>query len=458
MSTHSLIDGAAAPIRLVPVAESDLAAWLEAAPASLRQWATANALKGEAGRHLAIPGADGAIDRIVVVYDPAQALWALGSLPLTLPEGDYSLEGALAPALATDMAAGWALGAYAFTRYRKARRQPARLVWPAAADRGEATRIADAIWLVRDLVNTPAEDLGPGELADAAVSLAKRHGAEVRVLRGDELLAQNYPMVHAVGRGSVRPPCLVDITWGDPSAPKVTLVGKGVCFDSGGYDLKPAAGMKLMKKDMGGGANVLGLASLLMAGKRKIRLRVLLPTVENLVSGNAFKPMDIIPTRKGLTIEIGNTDAEGRLILCDPLAEGDSEKPAILIDMATLTGAARVAVGPDLPAMFCNDDKLAADIQAASTAVNDPVWRMPLWKPYRKWLDSKIADMNNVSESPFAGSITAALYLQEFVSPTTPWVHFDMYAWNASARPGRPEGGEAQAIRALDRMIGERFG
>ncbi len=458
MSTHSLIDGAAAPIRLVPLAESAFQAWSEAGSALRRQWIAANALKAEAGRHLAIPGPDGTIAEIVAIYDPAQPLWALAGLPDALPEGDYALSDEVGSALATAMATGWALGSYAFTRYRKRRRQPARLVWPAAADRAEVTRVADAIWMVRDLVNTPAEDLGPAELAAAAEALGQRHGAAVRVLRGDELLAQNYPMVHAVGRGSVRPPCLVDLTWGDPGAPKVTLVGKGVCFDSGGYDLKPAAGMKLMKKDMGGAANVLGLASLLMAGKRNIRLRVLVPTVENLVSGNAFKPMDIIPTRKGISVEIGNTDAEGRLILCDPLAEADSENPALLIDMATLTGAARVAIGPDLPAMFCNDDALAGEIAAAAAAENDPLWRMPLWKPYRKWLDSKAADINNVAESPFAGSITAALYLQEFVSPTTPWVHFDMFAWNASARPGRPEGGEAQTIRALDRMIGERFG
>ncbi|WP_374447137.1 M17 family metallopeptidase [Stella sp.] len=458
LATEALVDGAAAPIRLVPVAESAFPVWLETAPGATRQWAAANGLKGEAGRHLAIPGAGGAVAEIVVVYDPAQPLWALAGLPDGLPEGDYALGGDPDGGLATQMAAGWAIGAYAFTRYRKRRRAPARLVWPAAADRAEATRLAEAVWLVRDLVNTPAEDLAPADLAQAAVALGHRHGAEVRVLTGDELLAQNYPMVHAVGRGSSRAPCLVDLTWGDPAAPKVTLVGKGVCFDSGGYDLKPAAGMKLMKKDMGGSANVLGLASLLMAGQRKIRLRVLVPAVENLVSGNAFKPLDVIPTRKGLTVEIGNTDAEGRLILCDPLAEADSEKPEILIDMATLTGAARVAVGPDLPAMFCNDERLAADIQAAAAATGDPVWRMPLWKPYRKWLDSKVADINNVSESPFAGSITAALYLQEFVSPTTPWVHFDMFAWNASARPGRPEGGEAQAIRALDRMIADRFG
>ncbi|MGE0714560.1 MAG: M17 family metallopeptidase [Alphaproteobacteria bacterium] len=458
MSTEALIDGAAAPTTLVPVSDADFAGWLEARPEATRRWVAANAFKGEAGRHLAFPAADGAVAEVVVVYDPAQPLWGLAGLPGALPEGDYRLAEPVAGVLATELAAGWAIGAYAFTRYRARKRAPARLVWPAAADRGEATRVADAIHLVRDLVNTPAEDLGPAELAGAAEALGSKHGATVKVISGAELLAQNYPTVHAVGRGSSRPPCVADLVWGDPDAPKVTLVGKGVCFDSGGYDLKPASGMKLMKKDMGGGANVLGLASLIMAAKRKVRLRVLLPTVENLVSGNAFKPLDVIRTRKGITVEIGNTDAEGRLILCDPLAEADGEKPAVLIDMATLTGAARVALGPELPAMFCNDDALAADILAASAAVGDPMWRLPLWKPYRKWLDSKVADINNVSESGFAGSITAALYLQEFVSATTPWVHFDLFAWNNAVRPGRPEGGEAQAIRALDRMIATRFG
>ncbi|MCC7273589.1 MAG: leucyl aminopeptidase family protein [Alphaproteobacteria bacterium] len=458
MSTASLIDGAAAPVTIVPVAESGFDAWLSGLSPASRQWVAANALKAEAGKHLALPAAGGGIAEIVAVYDEGQPLWALGGLPDTLPEGDYRLPVGMAPALATAFAAGWAIGSYAFTRYRKRRRAPARLVWPEGADRAEATRLAEAVWLVRDLVNTPAEGLGPADLAAAAAALGKRHGAAVRILTGDELLAANYPMVHAVGRGSARPPCLVDLTWGDPAAPKVTLVGKGVCFDSGGYDLKPASGMKLMKKDMGGAANVLGLASLVMAAGRKVRLRVLVPAVENLVSGNAFKPLDVIATRKGITVEIGNTDAEGRLILCEPLTEADGENPALLIDMATLTGAARVALGPELPAMYSNDDGLAADILAASAAVHDPLWRLPLWKPYRKLLDSNIADINNVSESPFAGSITAALYLQEFVSRTTPWVHFDLYAWNNAVRPGRPEGGEAQAIRALDKVIADRFG
>ena len=453
----ALIDGAASPVSIVPLTPAAYDGWLAGQPATTRQWLAANGFKAEGGRYLLIPDGGGAVGAVLVVYDPAERIWGLGALPTALPEGDYCLAEPVAADVATDLAIGWALGAYAFTRYKKRSRAPARLIWPAAADRAEVARIATSIILVRDLINTPAEGLPPEALAAAGAEMAKRHGATVRILKGDQLLAENYPMVHAVGRGSLQPPCLLDITWGDPGAPKVSLVGKGVCFDSGGYDLKGAAGMKLMKKDMGGGANVLGLANMIMAAGRKVRLRCLVPTVENMVSGNAFKPMDIIPTRKGLTVEIGNTDAEGRLILCDPLAEADSEKPAMLIDMATLTGAARVALGPELPALFCNDDTFAADIAAAAATVGDPVWRLPLWKGYRKQLDSKAADINNISEAPFAGSITAALYLQEFVSPTTPWAHFDMYAWCNATKPGRPEGGEAQAIRALDRMIAERF-
>jgi leucyl aminopeptidase len=279
----------------------------------------------------------------------------------------------------------------------------------------------------------------------------------VKLIVGDDLLAQNYPTIHAVGRGSVRAPRLIDITWGDASAPKLTLIGKGVCFDTGGYDIKSASGMKMMKKDMGGSATVLGLAHAIMASGLKVRLRVLVPAVENSISGNAFRPMDIFKTRKGLTVEIGNTDAEGRLILCDALAEAASEDPALMIDMATLTGAARVALGPELPVLFSNDETVAAEILAAGTAEADPLWRLPLWKSYRKYLDSKIADINNASDSGFAGAITAALYLQEFVGKV-PWVHIDTYAWNGSTRPGRPEGGEGLALRALYHMIQKRFG
>ncbi len=321
-----------------------------------------------------------------------------------------------------------------------------------------AERLAAAVFLARDLVNTPAGDLGPEELAAAAVHVAESAGACHRVIVGDDLLAENYPTIHAVGRASTRAPRLVDITWGDPAAPKLTLVGKGVCFDSGGLDLKTASGMRLMKKDMGGAAIMLGLAQAIIDARLPVRLRVLLPCVENSVSGNAMRPMDIVRTRQGLTVEIGNTDAEGRLILCDALAEASTETPALLIDMATLTGAARVALGPELAALFCNDDRLAAALLEASAAEEDPMWRMPLWRPYRKMLDSKVADLNNVSEGPYAGAITAALYLQEFVAPGIPWAHFDVMAWNPQSRPGRPEGGEATALRALYAHIAQRFG
>ncbi len=317
--------------------------------------------------------------------------------------------------------------------------------------------MARAVFLARDLANTPAGDLGPEELAAAAVDVAEAAGACHRVVVGDGLLVENYPTIHAVGRASSRAPRLVDIRWGDPAAPKLTLVGKGVCFDTGGLDLKGASGMRLMKKDMGGAAIMLGLAQAIMNADLPVRLRVLLPCVENAVSGNAMRPLDIIRTRKGITVEIGNTDAEGRLILCDALAEASTEAPALLVDMATLTGAARVALGPEVAALFCNDDTVAASLLAAAAAEEDPVWRMPLWRPYRKMLDSKIADINNVSEGPHAGAITAALYLQEFVAPGIPWAHFDVMAWNPQSRPGRPEGAEATALRALYAHIAHRF-
>jgi leucyl aminopeptidase len=385
-------------------------------------------------------------------------MWALAGLADMLPEGSYRLDPVPEGAEPTRLALGWALATYAFARYHAKPASGAALVWPAGADRGRVERLARAAFLARDLTNTPAGDLGPEELAQAAVRVAEEGGACHRVIVGDDLLGENYPTIHAVGRASTRPPRLVDLVWGDPAAPKVTLVGKGVCFDTGGLDLKPASGMRLMKKDMGGAAIVLGLAQAIMDARLPVRLRVLLPCVENSVSGNAMRPTDIIRTRKGLTVEIGNTDAEGRLILCDALAEASTETPQLLIDMATLTGAARVALGPELAALFCNDDKLAAALLDAADAEEDPMWRMPLWRPYRKMIDSKIADLNNVSEGPHAGAITAALYLQEFVEPGIPWAHLDVMAWNPQSRPGRPEGAEATALRALYAHISRRFG
>ena len=310
---------------------------------------------------------------------------------------------------------------------------------------------------MRDLINTPANDMGPERLEAAVRQLGERHGAQVSSIVGDELLAQNYPTIHAVGRAAAIAPRLIDLVWGDEDRPKLTLVGKGVCFDSGGLDLKPPAGMRLMKKDMGGAANMIGLAHMVMAAALPVRLRLLVPAVENSVSGNAMRPMDVIRTRKGLTVEIGNTDAEGRLILCDALAEASSESPDLILDCATLTGAARTALGADLPALFCNDDAVATALLAAGDAEQDPVWRMPLYRPYRKMLSSDVADLNNVSEAPLAGAVTAALFLERFVEPGTPWAHMDMMAWNREARPGRPRGGEAQFIRGAMAMLRRRY-
>jgi leucyl aminopeptidase len=390
--------------------------------------------------------------------DAEGRMWALAGLPAVLPEASYRLDAVPRGADPTNLALGWALATYVFARYSAKTRPAAALVWPEAADRGRAERLAAAVFLARDLANTPAGDLGPEELAGEAVRVGKAAGARSRVIVGDDLLAENYPTIHAVGRASARAPRLVDIVWGHPVGPKVTLVGKGVCFDTGGLDLKTASGMRLMKKDMAGAAIVLGLAQAIMDAGLPVRLRVLLPCVENAVSGNAMRPLDIVRTRKGLTVEVGNTDAEGRLILCDALAEASTEKPELLVDMATLTGAARVALGSELAALFCNDEGLARGLLDDAAAEEDPMWRMPLWRPYRKMIDSKIADINNVSESPHAGAVTAALYLQEFVDPGVPWAHLDVMAWNPQSRPGRPEGAEATALRALYAHIAGRFG
>jgi leucyl aminopeptidase len=458
----SLIDETSGATSIVALAKERLSSWLEAAPEYERNWLRAIGFAAEAGKVALVPGATGGLARVLVGLgdggDAATSIWALAGMPEALPEGSYRLETVPDGADPNQLALGWALGTYAFARYHTKPATGAALVWPAGTDRGRVERLARAIFLARDLVNTPAGDLGPEELAAAATRVAESAGACHRVIVGDELIAENYPTIHMVGRASTRAPRLVDIVWGEPSAPKVTLVGKGVCFDSGGLDLKPAAGMRLMKKDMGGAAIMLGLAQAIIDARLPVRLRVLLPCVENSVSGNAMRPMDVVRTRKGLTVEIGNTDAEGRLILCDALAEAATEQPDLLIDMATLTGAARVALGPELPALFCNDDRLADGLLDAAGAEADPIWRMPLWKPYRKLLDSKVADLNNVSDGPYAGAITAALYLQEFVAPDIPWAHFDVMAWNPQSRPGRPEGGEATALRALYAYLAQYFG
>ncbi len=318
--------------------------------------------------------------------------------------------------------------------------------------------MAEATSLARDLINTPANDMGPEELAAAARQLAERFGATFNCIVGDDLTRQNFPLIHAVGMASARAPRLIDLSWGDPSHPRVTLVGKGVCFDSGGLDLKPSSGMLIMKKDMGGAANALALALMVMDAKLKVRLRVLIPAVENAVAGNAFRPLDIFKSRKGLTVEIGNTDAEGRLVLADALALACEEQPDLLVDLGTLTGAARVALGPDLPPFYTDDEALALDVARCAREENDPLWRLPLWPPYDAWLDSKVANVNNAPSGTFAGSITCALFLQHFVEDAKSWLHVDIYGWTPTARPARPEGGECQAARAIYKLLGERYG
>ncbi|MBX3568217.1 MAG: leucyl aminopeptidase family protein [Rhizobiaceae bacterium] len=426
-------------------------------PARYAAWSAATGFSGDTGALAFVPSAQGRLEAALFGLGKAdESGLQHGGLARLLPEGDWHF--ASPPAKAALATLGVVLGGYVFTRYGKKPGKAIRFAVPDGVDRAEVLRLADGVRLCRDLVNTPANDLGPEALEAAVQTLAATHGAKVQVTRGDELLSGGYPMIHAVGRAASEAPRLVDMIWGRPDATKVTLVGKGVCFDTGGLDIKPSSSMLLMKKDMGGAANVLGLASMIMAAKLDIRLRVLVPIVENAIAGNAFRPGDVLQSRKGITVEIGNTDAEGRLILADALALADEEQPELLIDMATLTGAARVALGPELPPFYTQDDALAADLAAASVEVEDPIWRMPLWKPYDAKLSSKVADINNVTTDGFAGSITAALFLKRFVERTTSWAHFDIFAWNPSDRPHGPAGGEAQAIRALERVIARRYG
>jgi leucyl aminopeptidase len=452
------VDRASTALPLQVVGQAKWRDWLKAQSAARRGWIASLGGEGKAGELTVLPGRDGKAASAVLIVPATPSLWDYGSLSTRLPGGTWKLVSDTAPVSPTDVAVAIGLGAWRFDRYKaKKGKAGAKFVWPTGANKARATAIVEAMCLARDLITTPSADMGPAELAAAAQALAKTHKARISVIVGDDLLKKNYPMVHAVGRASTRAPRLIDLTWGDRRDPKVTLVGKGVCFDTGGLDLKPASGMLMMKKDMGGAATVLAVSAMIMALRLPVRLRLLIPAVENSVSGNAFRPMDVVPTRKGISVEIGNTDAEGRLILCDALHEGASEKPAMMIDCATLTGAARVALGPDLPALFCNNDELAASILMAGELGHDPLWRMPLFAGYRRMLDSKVADINNAPGIAFAGSITAALYLKEFVPDDVPWAHIDMMAWNNSTKPGRPEGGEAQAARAIFGTIEKRF-
>jgi len=425
-----------------------------------RRFAGANGFAAKPGKCLILPAADGAIAQVLFGLEEAASgsrdLFRPGALPGLLPDGLYRF--ANAPHDPRLAALAFALGSYRFGRYRKADNPDVRLVAPAGLDIADIERMAAAARLARDLINTPSNDMGPEELAEAARQMAARFGAEFSCIVGDELTRKNFPLVHAVGMASPRAPRLIDFSWGDPAHPKVTLVGKGVCFDTGGLDLKPSSGMLIMKKDMGGAANVLALAQMVMDAGLKVRLRVLIPAVENAVAGNAFRPLDIFKSRKGLSVEIGNTDAEGRLVLADALAYADEEKPDLLIDLGTLTGAARVALGPDLPPFYTNDETLAAEVATHAKGENDPLWRLPLWPPYDAWLDSKTADINNAPGGTFAGSITCALFLQRFVEHAKSWLHVDIYGWTPSAKPARPEGGECQAARAIYKLLSQRYG
>ncbi|MGI9305237.1 MAG: leucyl aminopeptidase family protein [Gammaproteobacteria bacterium] len=443
---------------LIPVRQKELEAWLAGQTETRQNWIQATEFEARTCTHRMLPTADGRLDAVVLGVESARDLWAFGHLPPRLPPGDYRIEAHWAAQDLAHAALGWALGAYRFTRYKSPKGEMPRLALNATGDLAAVQNHAEAIYRVRDLINTPPEDMMPQDIAAAVEELGAVFGASVSQLVGQELLEQNYPTIHAVGRASLHPPRLLDLRWGDAAHPKVTLVGKGVCFDSGGLDLKSAAGMRLMKKDMGGAAHVIGLAQMIMHRRLPVRLRVLIPAVENAVAGNAFHPGDIIRSRAGISVEIENTDAEGRLILCDALSEAGTEDPTLTIDFATLTGAARVALGTELPAFFTNDDKVAAGLVESANAVQDPMWRLPLHKPYREQLSTKVADILNSSTGSFGGAITAALFLQEFVKNTSGWVHLDLMAWNTRAQAGRPKGGEAMGLRAVFDYLDKRFG
>ena len=433
------------------IAQHDLASWQENQPDAVNKWIASNGFSAALGQALIVPTPKG---------EPAMALAGFGSGPVRerarfhlaaaaakLPKGTYHIASGLSPEQLEIESLGWLLNSYRFTRYSDATPMAAQLVAPKGADAGKLLATATGEFLTRDLINTPANDMGPDELEAAARQLAKDHGAKISVIKGEDLLAQNFPLIHTVGRASSRAPRLIDMTWGE-SGPKITLVGKGVCFDTGGLNLKPGASMGLMKKDMGGAANVLGLGHMLMATKQNIQLRILIPAVENAVSSNAFRPGDVLPSRKGLSVEINNTDAEGRLVLADALALAQESDPDAIISMATLTGAARVAVGPDLAPFYCDDSRFVQSLETAAIELADPVWRLPFHTPYEAMIEPGIADLDNAPKGGFAGSITAALFLRRFVGESL-YAHFDIYGWNTSDAPGRPKGGVGQGIRAL---------
>jgi leucyl aminopeptidase len=465
VSSHLLNDAESAGARPIwLVGEQGLSTWLELQTPAVRAWARAQGFQAEKQKLLLVPtpggdGIAGAVLGLGPTPDLAEpTIWTSAGLPDRLPPGRYRFAGTFSAVGATQLTLGWEYGAYRFLRYRKATSELPALVAPAGTDLEYVRLASEALGEARDLINTPANDLGPAELGEAVQRLALQHEAECRITVGEELLRQNYPLIYEVGKGSAREPRLIDMRWGKRDAPLVTLVGKGVCFDTGGLDIKPSSGMILMKKDMGGAALVIALARMLMGADAPVQLRLLVPAVENSISGRSYRPSDILRSRQGLTVEIGNTDAEGRLVLADALTEADRDPPQLLVDLATLTGAARVALGPELPAIYSTPPELAMQLRHVGEQESDPMWPMPLWAGYDEDLASRIADLNNVSNHAFAGSIIGALFLKRFVTRTRNWLHADVYAWNTKERPGRPVGADPQTVRALYRLIRQRFG
>jgi leucyl aminopeptidase len=448
--------------------EEEVDAWRKAQSAQTAGWLSAQNFKGEKHRVVLVPDARGEVAMAVGGLGRRQgtlSLWHAAGFAERLPAGSYHLAQSFGDAEATQIALGFAYGAYRFERYRAGRAERAAVLdSPRNADMRFVVSANEALTLARDLINTPASDLGPAQLAAAARALGERHGAEVREWVGEALLADNFPAIHAVGRASAQAPRLTEIRWTPPlppqsaALPRLVLIGKGVCFDSGGLDIKPSSGMALMKKDMGGAAVALALGQMLMGASIRAQLRILVPAVENAISGNAYRPGDVLRTRKGLTVEVGNTDAEGRLVLCDALALADDDQPDLIIDFATLTGAARVALGAELPALFGTDERVVAELALAAALEHDPLWPMPLWMGYDDELGSKIADLSNVAASGLAGAIFGALFLKRFVTATPDWLHLDLYAWNPKERPGRGVGAEAHAVRGVYRYLLQRYG
>jgi len=457
--TVSLASPGRGSVPIHAVDRAGLAACLTRLDARTRRWLQTTGFKAAADSHALVPGEDGALAAVWAGVPAADHPWALAALPKALPEGRYHLADD-GPGLALDAGAAamsWELGAYHFDLYKPARRAPAALHLPRGAAAEHGLLLAAAIASARDLINTPAEHMGPAELAEAVRLVAKQHGAKFKQTVGDKLLGAGFPAIHAVGRAATRAPRLVELDWGKARHPLVVIVGKGVCFDSGGLDIKSADGMRQMKKDMGGAANAIALAQMIMALALPVRLKLLIPAVENAIAGNAYRPGDVFKTRKGLHIEIGNTDAEGRVILCDALAYGAEAEPDLMIDLATLTGAARVALGPALPALFCRDMAMARELVDLGLALHDPLWHMPLWRDYHAGIESDIADIVNTGRSAQAGAINAALFLEDFVPAGLPWLHLDIFAWNGESKPGRPAGGEAQSPRTLLAWLTKRY-